>query len=56
MFAFFAMMIEIASNSNENAVGVNLLEECSVESGIEACRAMEELQRVLPVLMAISKK
>lgn len=49
-------LTEIASNSNENAIGVNLLEECSVESGIEACRAMEELQRVLPVLMAISKK
>lgn len=46
---------EIAASGNDNAIGVNLLEECSVESGQEACKAMEELERIMPVLLAISK-
>lgn len=46
---------EIAASGNQNAIGVNLLEECSLEAGQEACRAMEELERVMPVLLAISK-
>ena len=47
---------EIASSGTENAYGtINLMEECSLESGLEACKAMEELERVLPVLLAISK-
>lgn len=45
---------EIASSGTENAVGINLMEECSVESGQDACRAMEELERVMPVLLAMS--
>jgi len=47
---------EIASAGTENAYGINLVEECGIESGQEACRAMEELERVLPILMAISSK
>jgi hypothetical protein len=48
---------EIASTGYSNAVGVNLAEECSVEAnGLDACKAMEELQRVMPVLMALSNK
>jgi hypothetical protein len=48
---------EIASTGYSNAVGVNLAEECSVEAnGLDACKAMEELQRVMPILMALSKK
>jgi hypothetical protein len=46
---------EIASSGTENAYGINLVEECSVESGQEACRAMEELERVMPILLALSK-
>jgi hypothetical protein len=46
---------EIASSGNDNAIGVNLIEECSVESGQEACKAMEELDRIMPVLLALSK-
>jgi hypothetical protein len=45
---------EIASSGTKNAVGINLMEECGIESGTEACKAMEELERVLPVLMALS--
>lgn len=47
---------EIASSGFGNAVGINLAEECSVEAGQDACKAMEELERVLPVLLAISSK
>lgn len=42
-------------NGAQAAVGINLMEECSVEVGEEACRAMEELERILPVLLAISE-
>lgn len=45
---------EIASSGIDNAIGINLAEECSIESGSDACRAMEELERVMPVLLAIS--
>jgi len=45
---------EIAASGTDNAVGVDLREECSVDAGEEACRAIEELDRVLPVLLAIS--
>lgn len=47
---------EIASTGLGNAVGINLAEECSVEAGLEACKAMEELERVMPVLLALSSK
>jgi hypothetical protein len=47
---------EIASSGFGNAVGINLAEECSVEAGQDACKAMEELERVMPVLLAISSK
>lgn len=47
---------EIAASGNDNAIGINLLEECSVESGQEACKAMEEMERILPILLAISSK
>jgi len=46
---------EIASSGTGNSIGVNLMEECSLESGLDACKAMEELERVMPVLLAISK-
>ena len=46
---------EIASSGLDNAMGVSLLEECSVEAGQEACKAIEELDRVMNVLMAVSK-
>ena len=47
---------DIAASGTENAVGVNLMEECSLEAGLEACKAMEELERVMPVLLALSMK
>jgi hypothetical protein len=47
---------EIASNGPGNAVGINLAEECSVEAGQDACKAIEELQRVMPILLALSSK
>lgn len=47
---------EIASSGLSNAVGINLAEECSVEAGQDACKAMEELERVMPVLLALSSK
>jgi len=37
---------EIASASNDNAMGTNLIDECLVEQ-IEACEGLEELTRVL---------
>ena len=46
---------EIASTGLENAYGINLAEECGIESGQEACKAMEELERVMPILLAMSK-
>jgi hypothetical protein len=46
---------EIASTGSENSVGINLMEECGIESGVDACRAMEELERVMPVLLAMTK-
>lgn len=47
---------DIAASGTQNAVGVNLMEECSLEAGLEACKAMEELERVMPVLLALSMK
>ena len=46
---------EVASSGLENAMGVSLLEECDVEAGQEACKAIEELERVMNVLAAIKK-
>jgi hypothetical protein len=37
-----------------NAMTVSLAEECAVEAGLEACRGMEELERVMAVLLAVS--
>ena len=47
---------EIASSGLDNAIGINLAEECDIESGLEACRAMEELQNILPVLQAVASE
>jgi hypothetical protein len=47
---------EIASSGLGNAVGINLAEECSVEAGQDACKAMEELERVMPILLALSSR
>ena len=45
---------EIASAGYDNAVNVvSLLEECSVEAGAEACKAIEELERVMPILLSL---
>jgi hypothetical protein len=44
---------EIASAGLDNSIGVNLMEECSVEAGADACRAIEELERVLPILLSL---
>jgi hypothetical protein len=38
---------EIASSGNSNAIGKRLDEECLVESAMETCLALEELNRVL---------
>ena len=38
---------EIASAGSENSMGVRLDQECLVESAMEACQALEELNRVL---------
>ncbi len=47
---------EIASSDrSERAMGVSLLDECSVESAQEACKAIAELDRVMGVLMAVQK-
>lgn len=46
---------EIASSGLDNAMGVSLLEECDVEAGQEACKAIEELDRVMNVLTALQK-
>lgn len=45
---------DIAASGLDNAVGINLLEECDIEAGQDACKAMEEMNRVLPVLLAIT--
>jgi hypothetical protein len=42
----WAEVEEIASASNANAMGTNLIDECLVEQ-IEACEGLEELTRVL---------
>jgi hypothetical protein len=47
---------EIAASGLDNAMGINLAEECDIESGLEACRAMEELKNILPVLQAVANK
>jgi len=38
---------ELASTGLKNAVGVRLDEECLVETAIDACAALEELNRVM---------
>jgi hypothetical protein len=38
---------EIASSGLQNAMGKGLDEECLVESAMEACQALEELQKAL---------
>jgi hypothetical protein len=45
---------EIAASGLDNAMGISLVDECSLESGQENCRAMEELDRIMPVLQALS--
>jgi hypothetical protein len=45
---------EIASSGLDNAIGINLEDVCSLESGQEACQAMEALERIMPVLQALS--
>jgi hypothetical protein len=37
-----------------NAMKISLAEECAVEAGLEACKGMEELERVMAVLLAVS--
>ena len=38
---------EIAASGNDNAMGARLTDECLVDAAIEACTALEELNRVL---------
>lgn len=38
---------EIAASGLENSMGTNLAEECLVDSAMEACMALEELNRVM---------
>jgi hypothetical protein len=45
---------EIASSGLQNSIGISLLDECSLESGMEACQAMETLDQIMPVLQAIN--
>lgn len=47
---------EIASTGLDNSLGISLSEECSIEAGEEACKAIEELERVLPVLISLDLK
>jgi hypothetical protein len=47
---------EIASSGLQNSMGISLLDECSLESGMEACKAMETLDQIMPVLQAVSFK
>lgn len=44
---------EIASNGLDNAIGVALDDECQYEYGSESCKAIEELDRVLPILQSL---
>jgi hypothetical protein len=43
---------EIASSGLQNAMGKGLDEECLVESAMEACQALEELQKALAKIEA----
>lgn len=45
---------DIAASGLDNAMGVSLTEECSLDAGEEACKAIEELERLMPVLQAMS--
>ena len=45
---------DIAGSGLENAMGVSLDEECQFEYGSEACKAIEELDRVMPILQSFS--
>mmetsp|Transcript_30298 Transcript_30298/g.88611 ORF Transcript_30298/g.88611 Transcript_30298/m.88611 type:complete len:235 (-) Transcript_30298:1214-1918(-) len=47
---------EIASSGLDNAIGVTLDDECQYEYGSEACKAIEELDRVLPILQSLNAK
>jgi len=38
---------EIAASGNDNAMGARLTDECLVDAAIEACAALDELNRVL---------
>ena len=40
---------EIASSGLDNAMGPRLDEECLVDSALEACQALEELNRAIEV-------
>lgn len=44
---------EIASSGLDNAIGVALDDECQYEYGSESCKAIEELDRVLPILQSL---
>lgn len=43
----WAEVEEVASSGLQNAMGVNLDEECLVDTAMEACKALEELNRAL---------
>ena len=47
---------EIASSGLDNAIGVALYDECQYEKGSETCKAIEELNRVLPILQSLNLK
>lgn len=47
---------EIASSGLDNAIGVALDDECQYEQGSETCKAIEELNRVLPILQSLNLK
>jgi len=45
---------EIASSGLDNAMGVSLDEECQFEYGSDSCKAIEELDRVMPILQSFT--
>jgi len=47
---------EIAATGNDNALGRGLDEECLVDSAMEACQAIEELNNALNRQDSVSKK
>lgn len=46
---------EVASSGLKNAIGVSMKDECHVDSGSEACQAIEEMDRVMTALLAVSE-